>query len=65
MGKLRQAHITKNRVYFGIAIQEMSAVPALGECIEGLGWAVFMSKEYKEEEVQPESKQQVHSLKDG
>ena len=38
---------------------------ATGESLEGSGWAPFMGKECKEEDVQPERKQQVHWLEDG
>ena len=41
----------------GIAIWETHAVASYRRVFEGLGWAVFMDKELKEGEDQPESKQ--------
>lgn len=57
-GKLRQSQITRNFRFEssrGIAIWEMHAVHA--ELIEGLGRSLFMGKECKDGEVQPETKQ--------
>lgn len=37
---------------------------ATGQSIEGLGQAVYMGKEHKEREIQPESKKQFYWLED-
>lgn len=42
----------------------MKDIQAASESIEGLGQALFMGKELKVGQGQPESKQEVHWLKD-
>lgn len=49
----------------GTAIHDVQLWQNTGESIEGLGWSIFMGKECKKGEVQPESQQHICWLEVG